>query len=256
MKRVLILILLAFLLIPLVDADLIVPGEVYITNKINNINDFPDHTFFIVGCMINNYQVKSIESDGQIPGGYKGCVASVYVVKKTDFNESYLNSLQRDELKDYLSSNANEVINNLMSGSRMFSPFDTTSAITNLYNVELNNIKSIPDEKIIARDYSKILIPFGLTFLIELGIVFLFIRKSFWKIALYTFLINLLTWPIANLIIGFTGFIYYLFVEIGVFLIESVLLMFLLKIKYPKALLISFIANLLSALIGLFFIIF
>jgi hypothetical protein len=59
----------------------------------------------------------------------------------------------------------------------------------------------------------------------------------------------LFTWPLANIFYGITSIIY--FVEIGVFLAESILIMLLFKIKYSKSLLISFSANLLSFLIGL-----
>jgi len=88
--------------------------------------------------------------------------------------------------------------------------------------------------------------PLLLTFIIELGIVYLFVRGSFWKTALYVFLINLVTVPIANLLpISFS-----LIIEAGVVIVESFAIMFLFKQKYIRALLISFVANFFSAIVG------
>jgi len=107
-------------------------------------------------------------------------------------------------------------------------------------------------------------IPFIITFFVEFLIIWLFIKGKVIKPLSTSFLINFITVPIANFIYtvpAFLNYIYYsgiedytliLIVEIFIFIIESLFLKWLLKIKYPKALLISFVANLVTFLIGLF----
>lgn len=92
------------------------------------------------------------------------------------------------------------------------------------------------------------LIDFLLTFLIELIIVLIFIRAGFWRVFFYVFLINLFSWPIAQLIYGEFGF--YLLTELGVILVEGILIMFLFEVRFWKGLLVGFIANSISMAFG------
>ena len=70
------------------------------------------------------------------------------------------------------------------------------------------------------------------------------------KITAYVILINLLTWPLAVLALQYLN--YNLFViEMAVTLVESVLIMLLLETSFKQALLISFIANLVSFCLGM-----
>jgi len=98
------------------------------------------------------------------------------------------------------------------------------------------------------RGIDLILVPLLLTILFELLIYFLFFRKKFKfkEIALYVFLINLFTWPLANLFYPLMGF----FVEIFVFIFEAILIFFLFEEKWHKSILISFIANFLTFILG------
>jgi len=97
---------------------------------------------------------------------------------------------------------------------------------------------------------------FGLTFLVEFFIVWLFLRKSVKGLQLleYVFLINMFTWPIANVL--FFTFGSFWTIEVGVILVESYLILLLMEIKFKKALLISFVANIVTILFSflLFFI--
>jgi len=93
-----------------------------------------------------------------------------------------------------------------------------------------------------------LLVQFLLTIILELIVVFLFLRKDYIKTVIYVFLINLFTWPIANLIYGM-GLNYYA-VEAGIVLVESVLFIVLFKMSSRKALLISLVANFVSAFAG------
>jgi hypothetical protein len=90
---------------------------------------------------------------------------------------------------------------------------------------------------------------FGLTFVIEFFVILAFMRKKPLKLAVYVFLINLFSWPLANLAYDFYQNI--LLIELVVVLVESILLMYLLEVKYWKALLMIFVANAASFLAGL-----
>ena len=96
---------------------------------------------------------------------------------------------------------------------------------------------------------------FCLTWLSEFFITWLFLRKKFRakQILYFSFLINLLSWPLANLLYSaFSGVYGYFAIELGVFLAEALLIALLFRIGYWKSLLISFAANLTSAFIGIF----
>jgi len=89
-----------------------------------------------------------------------------------------------------------------------------------------------------------------LTILVEFLIFYIFIRKEPAKLLFYSLIINSFTLPIATNI--YLNLINNLFlVEIGVFLAESVLLMLILRIKYKKAILISLIANSITAIMSI-----
>ena len=75
------------------------------------------------------------------------------------------------------------------------------------------------------------------------------VRDRPWLLLFYSVVINLLTLPIATYsYINLLSNIY--LIEISVIIAKSIVLMFLLKIKYPKAILISAVANTATALVG------
>jgi len=91
-----------------------------------------------------------------------------------------------------------------------------------------------------------------ITILIEFFIIWILLKKDFLKLILYSVLINSFTLPIAtysyqNIIPNFYV------IEMLVIFVESILIMLLLRLKYPKAFFISLIANLITALISLMF---
>lgn len=90
---------------------------------------------------------------------------------------------------------------------------------------------------------------FLITFIAELAIYLIFIKEKKSKIILYCFLINLFTWPLANIIYRIYGL--FLAIESGVFLAEWALIFLMFKIDWKKAGLVSFIANLITAILGL-----
>ncbi|MDP3065154.1 MAG: hypothetical protein Q8N08_00265 [Methanobacteriaceae archaeon] len=98
-----------------------------------------------------------------------------------------------------------------------------------------------------------ILTSLALTVVVEATLWWIILRDKPLKIVGYAVLINFLTLPLAQ----FTYF-YLLnnlfFLEVVVVLVESLLIMLLFQIKYPKALYVSILANLASAVLGLWWV--
>jgi len=98
-----------------------------------------------------------------------------------------------------------------------------------------------------------LLINFVLTVVLELIVFFVFFRKDYIKIFLFVLLINFFSWPLAGLVFGYWPE-YLLIIELTIFLLEGILIKFLFDTKYKKAFFVSFVANLISVLAGVFFI--
>lgn len=97
--------------------------------------------------------------------------------------------------------------------------------------------------------YLFVLLALILTIIIEFVVYSISIRKNYWKLFLYSILINAFTNPLANLAYSIKSS--FLFIEFLVVLIEIPLIKYLLEIKYWKAILISIIANVISVFLGL-----
>jgi hypothetical protein len=90
-----------------------------------------------------------------------------------------------------------------------------------------------------------------ITLILEFIVYSIAIRKKYFSLLAYSILINSLTNPLANF---FYGINYnFLIIELFVFIIEAFLIKFLVSTNYKKAIIISLIANLLSALPFAFF---
>lgn len=92
-----------------------------------------------------------------------------------------------------------------------------------------------------------------LTIITEFFIIWIIIRKNPKVVFLYVLLINLLTQPLVNYAFGFLGMDFFL-LEILVFLAEAILIKILFRLGYKKSLLLSFLANIITALTSYFFI--
>ena len=90
---------------------------------------------------------------------------------------------------------------------------------------------------------------FVLTLIIEFFVFWIGTREKAGKVALYVLLINAFTWPLISIFVTMNNF---LFLELFVFVIEAVLITFLFRIRWWKASIISFIANFITALMGVF----
>lgn len=97
-----------------------------------------------------------------------------------------------------------------------------------------------------------LLIPLILTIFIEFIVLWIFIKKGPEKLLFYSLIINSITLPLATFIYAYI-FYNLLLIEITVFFVETFLLKIILEVKYEKAVLISLIANFVSAIVGILF---
>ena len=97
--------------------------------------------------------------------------------------------------------------------------------------------------------FSLLVTALALTVLVEFVIFLAIFRSDPSRLLAYSLLINSFTNPLLNY---FYNYVFHeiLALEIVVVLVESILIMALINIKYPKALLISLAANLASASAG------
>lgn len=99
-----------------------------------------------------------------------------------------------------------------------------------------------------------LLFPWIITVIIEFLVFWLFIRKEPLKLFLASILINSVTLPIATFIyISFYSNL--ILIEAAVFFVEIVLVKVILGVDYKMSILISLVANLTTALLGLFLLI-
>jgi len=89
-----------------------------------------------------------------------------------------------------------------------------------------------------------LILPLLITIFSEFIIYAFFIRKNFLLLFGYSILINSLTNPVSNILFSFGVNLF--LIEFSAFVIESILLKSLLKIKWKESIIISFVANLIS----------
>lgn len=90
--------------------------------------------------------------------------------------------------------------------------------------------------------------PLFLTIITEFLVNALLLRQNIGKVLFYTFLINLLTWPVAKIILDM-GMNFYL-LETLIIIIESILIMLLFEARITKAMFVSLIGNGITALMS------
>ncbi len=91
------------------------------------------------------------------------------------------------------------------------------------------------------------------TIILEFLVIWIFLRDQPARTLIYTILINCFTLPLATYAYYYVIFDL-LLVEILVIVIESLFIKLLFNIKYHNALLISVIANVITALVGVYLI--
>jgi hypothetical protein len=92
MKKIAFIALILLLVLPIVSADLIVPGFIGVEYcaKITNINDFPDYYFIHRNYGPMGMGFRILKENECISTGYKFSQNGLYAIKKSDFNEQNL----------------------------------------------------------------------------------------------------------------------------------------------------------------------
>lgn len=99
-------------------------------------------------------------------------------------------------------------------------------------------------------NYILFIVSLIITILVEFLIYRKWLGKETPNLLKYVLLINLFTFPIATIIFGI--YLNYFAIEFFIFLIESILIWLLFGVKIWNAFCLSFIANLVTTLIGWF----
>jgi|SRR3989344_6139847 len=97
--------------------------------------------------------------------------------------------------------------------------------------------------------FQQYIFPLLLTIIVEFIIFWLIIKDKPTKLFFYSFIINSFTQPL-GIFLYQNALINFYIAELLIFILESFLISLLFKIKYKKAFLISFLANIVTALIG------
>lgn len=153
-KSILMLGMVALFILPMVGADTIEPGykQVSINNKITNINEFADFVFIAYGDIPSMCPPQMIESDGEIGQFYKFCGVSVYAVKKSEFDSLILANDNDTLVEEYFNSSiAVKVISGISTSTSILE--GSAEKFDNVYTIDMNNLKTKPDNQIIKRNY-------------------------------------------------------------------------------------------------------
>ncbi len=168
MKKYFVFVVLLILIFPLINADIIMPGEkrINIENKIDNLNEFPDYVFISVGTEgagLWMCPIKIIESEGIIQEYHKYCYISIYAISKGNFNQTLIGRIN-NESKDYDeilelfdSIPKQKVIENVRS-YKTIPKISIVKDISNFYEIDLSKVKIKPDKIKKQINYGEVLI--------------------------------------------------------------------------------------------------
>lgn len=293
MKKIIIITLFGLILLPFfVSADLITPGYKPGCTRIIGLDKYPD--VYVIGyvdvTLVGDKSERYIVKENRcLTKGYKFNSFKVLLAPKDYVDSVGIGNLElsRDTYSDTI--DYNPIMKCYRDTSKKNSPclnhkedlatkeiFDKKISVLsssiepyaqgeNIYKLEKLQDGTFVLKKSLGSTLETYwtslksdLIKFLVTFIIELMVVLMFLKKDInpRKIFLFTLIINLLTQPLANYLFSSRLFGYgtvYLFgiIELCVFIVEGILLSLVFKIKLKKGLWISFIANLLSALAGI-----
>lgn len=150
----LVLFSLCLIVLPIVSADIIMPGYrgISINNYIENINNFPDYVFVSGGEIgIGMCPLQVIDSTGKIGSYYKFCGVFVYVIPKSKFNETKIEDINSkeeeistEEVKTYLESMGGKEVITGINTYKQVSDVSPIKEENNYYIVSLSQVKTEP----------------------------------------------------------------------------------------------------------------
>lgn len=182
------------LIIPLISADVILPGHHPITviNKITNIIDYPNYVFISAppienqGPGLNMCPIKIVEEGIISNQYYKLCDLSIFVIEKDKWDigeaQKFMEAEDVDYEKTYSeyfsfmeSISAKEVIKNIHT-YKTVSDSSTVTEEINTYAIDLSKVKIEPDNVKKEIEYLKTII-YVLISLISLAIIITILVK-------------------------------------------------------------------------------
>jgi hypothetical protein len=183
MKREVTILILFLFILPFISADTIQEGYhgVSIINYITNINDFPDYTFISSGSLgAGMCPLQVIDETGKIGSYYKFCSVSVYAIKKDKLNLEEINKINNENsginINDYFTSiEAKEVLKEISTFTQV-SDINPETERTNYYSIDLQKVKSSPDNKSIKNNYM-IYVYLSASLVALIVIIFLLVKK-------------------------------------------------------------------------------
>jgi len=197
MKITIIILMLVLLVFPIVSADVIMPGykTISIQNKISNIGDFPNH-MFILGPSLENpgplgLSVQLVEEDGVIPGQYyKFASPSVFAIEKDKWDEEKMQKFMDSEIdpfnsqesyEEYIalmeSMDTKEVISGLINENQV--PESSTVELeTKTFTIDLNKVKTEPDDTEKEVDYLKTVIYVLIALIVLIIIIAILVKRK------------------------------------------------------------------------------
>lgn len=128
-------------------ADIFKTGhhDIRVINKITNVKDFPNYTFFTVAKETRAIcPIKVVSGDGVVPDNYKFCKISVYATRKTSFDINYMGTLSDKELEKYLQS---ERVKEVLTGLQLYVEVpndDTRKEILQQHTISLDETTEAP----------------------------------------------------------------------------------------------------------------
>lgn len=182
--------ILVLLIVPLVSADIIIPGTktITISNKINNINDFPDYVFIsgsTEGPGSGMCGLDVVGTDGLIlPYYYKFCAVSVYAIAESDFDQVLIDQLNNGSYYNYELAlelfeaiPKIEVIKNIRT-SKVVSESSIIQKINNFYDIDLEQVKIEPDRIDTEKNYLKLSLYLLISLIAIILIILILVRRK------------------------------------------------------------------------------
>lgn len=265
---VLIVFFLFFLVPKLVSADMAPPNSNLVERcvKITNLDKFPDIILigYITGPMIKDHKTYEIRNNECLTKGYKFNSLKIYWNNKEnadsiDQKKLLINNLEVD---NYYVQKGNDEKSENIEYALVQVPIKKIALVQTKKTIEYEGDKQL---KVSNFSYEKLFVYSLLLTLVTESLTVLFLMKIVYKnrsiknikIIFTCFLVSTITlllfWFLIPLLIS-NYLLYLLLSESLIILIEAIIYQKIFKIKFLKAFILSSVANILSALLGFFFI--
>lgn len=184
--------ILVLLILPLVSADIIIPGTrtIAISNKISNINDFPDYVFIsgsAEGPGLGMCELKVVGSDGLIEFYYQACGISIYAIAESNFDQALIDQIDQINneppynralaLELFEAIPKIEVIKNIRT-SGVVLELSTIQKINNFYDIDLEQVKTEPDRTDTEKSYLKLTLYLLISLVAIILIIVILVRRK------------------------------------------------------------------------------